>query len=178
MLTIDGTLDLVVVKCDRLDSVIGTSTNRADRQPMSTRADRVLDRDVRARVDGHAVILVVDIGARDDDVGAIANVESVCVLAKGVARLVVDGHVGDGQAVGVVDRHGLNGRVVNVQVRDGRVCEVVRVEELGLGHAARAALAVPPVLAVAVEVGARGAFNGDAGAFDLEERAVPLGIFP
>ena len=79
---------------------------------MSTRADtifegNVLDRALGqihiyscatycARVDSNTVILVVALGAGDDDVSAIANVKAVSVFAQAVARLVIDRHVGDG----------------------------------------------------------------------------------
>lgn len=65
-----------------------------------------------------------------------------------------------------------------MQAVDGRVGQVVRVKELGLGHAAAAPFAVPPAGPVRVEVRARGARDGDARAFDLEEGAVPFCVAP
>lgn len=133
----------------------------------------------RARVNSDAVVLVVNLSAGDDDVGAGANVEAISVLATVVIAIrVVDGHAGDGEARGAVDADSLNGRVLNVQVGDGRVGKVVSVEELGLGDATAATLAVPPASTVGVEGGAGGSLNGDARALDLEEWSVPLGVAP
>lgn len=87
-------------------------------------------------------------------------------------------HVRDGEPVATIDGHGLDGSVLDVQVGDGRAGQVVGVEELGLGLAAVAALAVPPPGAVGVEVRARGALDRDLLALDLEERAVPLFVAP
>lgn len=134
--TVDGALHFVVVERDRRDSIIGPSTNGADGKTVTTRAHCVLDRNVRARVDSHTVILVVHIRARDDDVGTITNVEAVGVHTEGITCFVVDGHVSDGETISAVDGDGLDGRVVDVQIRNGRVREVVGVEEFGLGHTA------------------------------------------
>lgn len=176
--TIDGALHLVVVESDRRDSIVASSTNGADGKTVSTRAHRVLHRDVRARIDGHAVILVVHICARDDDVGTITNVKSIGIHTEGVTGFVVDGHIRDGETVGAVNGDGLDGRVVNVQIRNGRVGQVVRIKELGLGHSARATLAIPIFLTIAVENGARGAFDGDARALNLKKGPIPFGICP
>jgi hypothetical protein len=145
---------------------------------MPTRTDRVLKRYVRSRVDGHTIILVVHIRTSNHHIRAVADIKPIGVRAQRRARLVVDGHVGNGQPVRIVNRHGLHRRVIKVQVRDGRVGQIVRVEELGLGHAAVGALAVPVVRAVAVEDRAGRARDGDAGAFDLEQGSVPLRVGP
>lgn len=145
---------------------------------MTTRANRVLDCDVCARVDSHAIILVINIRTRNDNIGTITNIESVRIHTERITRNIVDGHVRDRETIGAINRDSLNRRVVDVQIRNGRVGKVVCIKEFGLGHAARAALAVPVVLTIAVEDGARGTFDGDAVAFDLEQGAIPLGVFP
>lgn len=65
---------------------------------------------------------------------------------------------------GSVDVEGLDRRVLDVEVHDDRVGERVGVEELGLGFAAVAALAVPPGGTVAVDDVAGGALDLDVGA--------------
>lgn len=47
----------------------------------------------------------------------------------------------------------------------------MRVEELGLGHATVATLAVPPAGTVRVEVSTGGALDGDGRALDLKQRS-------
>ena len=76
----------------------------------------------RSRIDRNTIILVVNIGACDDNVGARANVEAVRVLtASSIAGRIVDSHAGDGQAVAAVNAHGLERCVLDVQVGDGGV---------------------------------------------------------
>lgn len=87
-------------------------------------------------------------------------------------------HVRNRKSVAAIDGNGLYGRVLDVQVGNGRVRQVVGVEELGLGLAAVGALSVPPSGTVGVEVGAGRAFNGDLVALDLQKRAIPLLVAP
>lgn len=131
-------------------------------------------------VDSNAVILVVTLCPRDSHARAASNVKAVGVVAEviSIAVRAVDSHVSDGQPVRAVDADGLNGRVLDVQVGDGAVRQIMGVEELGLRLAAVGALAVPPTGTVGVEVGPGGAFDGDLGALDLQQRAIPLFIAP
>jgi hypothetical protein len=52
-----------------LDDVIVTATDRADRETVATRAGSAGEGDTCARVDGETIILVLNVGAADDDVG-------------------------------------------------------------------------------------------------------------
>lgn len=52
--------DLVVVNVDILDGVVGAAADGTDRQTVSTRAVGVDEADASARVNGEAVVLVVD----------------------------------------------------------------------------------------------------------------------
>jgi hypothetical protein len=65
-----------------------------------------------------------------------------------------------------------------VKVGDGRVGQVVSVEELGLGDTTVAALAVPPTSTVRVQVGTTSTLDGDLGALDLQEGSVPFTVTP
>lgn len=81
---------------------------------MATRAVAAGESDISATVDGEAVVLVVDGGAGDGDVLRVTNIESVGVVASlGVAVLVVDGDVVDGEGVSVVDGEDLDGGVLD-----------------------------------------------------------------
>lgn len=131
-----------------------------------------------SRINSNAVILVITIRTGNDNIGRAPNVEAVGVLALAVTGRVVDGHAGNGKPVRAVDTDGLDGRVLDVQVGDGRAGEVMRVEELGLRHAARTTLAVPVLGTTAVEDGAGCSLDGDGLALDLQERPVPLFIAP
>lgn len=145
---------------------------------MASRTDRVLKRDVRARVDRNTIILVVDVCAGDDHVRAGADIKAIGVLTEGISSLVVDGHAGDGQSVRIVDRDSLHGGVLDVKVCDGRVCKIMGVEELGLRDASRPSFAVPPKCPVAIQIGSRGARDFDSGTFDLQKRPAPFGVGP
>lgn len=131
-----------------------------------------------SRVDSNAVILVITIRTRNDNIGRAPDVEAVGVLALAVTGRVVDGHVGNGKPVRAVDTDGLDGRILDVQVGDGRAGEVMRVKELGLRHAARATLAIPILGTTAVEDGTGCSLDGDGLALDLQERSVPLFVAP
>lgn len=73
-----------------------------------------------------------------------------------------------------LNAEGLDGRVLNIQASDGRVIEIVGIEELWLGLSTIGSLAVPPALSTAVDgvVGSTG--NDDVGAGDTDERSIPL----
>lgn len=87
---------------------------------------------------------------------------------------VVHGHINDVQISGRVDAHELDGRVLDLQSGDRRLLERMGVEHLGLGLAAVAALAVPPLGATAINDMARSARNRDVCTGDRDERARPL----
>lgn len=147
---------------------------------MATRAEAPRERDISTRVNSHAIILVIHSSAGDSNTRARPDIKSIGVVAtRGIAVRVIDGHVRHGEALAAIDADGLDGRVLDVQVDDGRgPRQRVRGEELGLVHAAVAALAVPPASSLAVEDGAAGALDGDVFAFDLEEGAVPFLVAP
>lgn len=139
-----------------LDGVVGAATHGANGKAVAARAGAAGERDVGAGVDGEAVILVLDICARDVDVLGGADIEGVGVVALAGAGGVVHGHVEDIQVGRRVDAHELYGSVLDVQVLDGGLLERVGIEHLGLGLAAIAAFAVPPLGTVAVDDMARG----------------------
>ena len=104
-----------------------------------------------ARVDSQAVILVLDIGVADGDIGARANIEGIGVVATlSITVRVVDGDLVEDQVIGL-HTESLDGGVLDVQAGDGRVVQGVGVEELGLGLSAVGSLAVPPARSAAVD---------------------------
>ena len=131
-----------------------------------------------ARVDSDTVVLVLDGGTGDGDVGTLADVETVGVVTAVVVTVaVVDGHVLDGEVVRL-DGDGLDGGVLDLQALDDRVVQGVGVEELGLGLAAVGALAVPPLGTVAVEDRSGRLGDGDVLAGDVQEGSIPLLVLP
>ena len=113
-----------------------------------------------ARVDGNAVVLVLDGSTADVDTGGLADVETVGVVATVVITVgVVDGEVVQVD-VGSLDTDGLDGSVLDVDALEGRVLNIVDVHELGLGLATVGALAVPPAGTVTVDDTAVG--HGDS----------------
>lgn len=127
-----------------------------------------------ARVDGNAVILVLDGRAADVHPGTLADVEPVGVVpAVVIAIRVVDGDV-DQVEVGRLDTDGLHRGVLDGQPGDGRVLKAVRVHELWLGLAAVGALAVPPAGALAVNDSAGVLLDGDVLAAEADQGAAPL----
>jgi hypothetical protein len=70
--------------------------------------------DLSTAVDGKAVVLVVDSGAADGDLGGASDVEGIGVVAAlGVTVLVVDGDAVELGVGGGVDREDLNGGVLD-----------------------------------------------------------------
>lgn len=148
---------------------------------VTTRAGSASEGDVGSGIDGEAVVLVLDIGARDVDTGGAADIKSVGVVAKSVSvrvqfitSAVVDGHVLDVDVLSTVDREALHWGVLDVEPLNGGVGHVVSVKELWLGGTAIATLTVPPLGTVAVNDMSRGSSDGDAGTGESDERALPL----
>lgn len=167
--------DLGVEDANRLDDVVGAAADGANRDAVAAAAVTASKGDVGSRVDGEAVVLVLDDGALDVDAGGGADVEGVGVVAAlGVAEGVVNVHVDNIELGGLVDAKGLDGRVLDREALDVGVGHLVGAEELGLGLAAVAALGVPPALALAVDGVARGAVDGEAVAADGDEGTLPL----
>lgn len=132
-----------------------------------------------ATVHSHTVILVVDISAGDNHVRTVANIESIGVMAaRAVSGLVVDSHIGDSQPVTSINADRLNRGVLDVEIRDSRIGEIMRIEELGLRLAPVTSLAIPPTRSIGIQVCAVGTLNRDAGAFNLEQGAIPLLVTP
>ena len=92
--------DGAVENAHRLDRVVGPAADGADREAVAAAARAACEGDVGARVDGQAVVLVLDDGARNVDAGRRADVEGVGVVAAaGVTGRVVDDNVVTGVLV-------------------------------------------------------------------------------
>ena len=73
-----------------------------------------------SRIDGQAVILVLDVGTGDGHTRAAANIESIGIVSSlCVASRVVDGDACKSKVGGAIDREALNGCVLDVQTGDG-----------------------------------------------------------
>lgn len=106
--------DLGVEDLHAIDGVVVAAADGANGETVATGAVATGEGDVSTAVDGKAVVLVVDGGARDGDAVGRANVESVGVVAAvGVTVLVVDGDIVDLELGGSVDGEDLNGRVLD-----------------------------------------------------------------
>ena len=126
------------------------------------------------RVDGQAVVLVLDVGVADGDVGALTNIEGIGVVASlSVTQAVVDGDVVEDQVVGL-NTETLDGGVLDVESGDGRVVEGVGVEELGLLLSAVGSLAVPPAGTATVDDMAGFAGDVDVASGGADEGTSPL----
>lgn len=153
------------------------------RQILESRAPRnelgIEGHTYRSGVDGHTVVLVVHVGAGNDNVSAIPDVKPISIRStRVVPGLVVNRHIGNSQTISAIDTNRLDGGVLDIQRVNGRRDKIMGIEEFWLRLAAVATLPVPPIGAVAIEIGATCASNGDAGAFDLEQRAVPFFVTP
>lgn len=67
-----------------------------------------------------------------------------------------------------LDTKSLHGRILDIEARDDGIIQAMRIEELGLGLAAIATFAIPPLLATAVDNVARVTADGDAVALDAD----------
>lgn len=107
---------------------------------MTSRASTAGERDVSARVDGKAVVLVLDVCARDVHSGGRADIESVGVVPTvlAIAGGVVDADVDNIHVLSTVNAETLDGGVEDIETGDGRVSETVEVAELSVSVDARA----------------------------------------
>ena len=66
--------------------------------------------------------MVLNVGARDCDASAIADVKSIRVMAQagGVARRIVNSDAIKSEAIGAVNGEGFHRRVLYVEISDGR----------------------------------------------------------
>lgn len=167
--------DGAVLDADGLDDVVGAAADGADGETVATAAGAAGEGDVGARVDGEAVVLVLDDGARDVDASGGSDVEGVGVVATGrVTGRVVQVDIVDTQGGGAVDAESLDGGVLHAKTLDPRVLEGVGVEELGLGLAAVASLSVPPSGTASIDGVARGTLDSDGASREGDQRAFPL----
>jgi hypothetical protein len=142
---------------------------------VATAAASASEGDVSARVDGKAIILVLNDSSRDVHAGGRTNVESVGVVAtQGIAEGVIHVDVVDSKVGNAVDAEGLDGGVENVQALDVGVLEGVGAEELGLGLSAVAALGIPPSLTLAVNIVARGTLDEEVVSGEGNQGTFPL----
>lgn len=176
---------------DVLDGVIVATADGADRETVAAGAGAAGEFDVLesislhprpaghpgaylARVDGNAVILVLDGRAADVDASTLTDVEPVGVMtAVVIAVRVVDGNV-DQVEVGRLDTNGLHRGILDGQAGDSRVLEAVRVHELGLSLAAVGALAIPPAGTLGVNHGAGVLLDGDVLAAEADQGTAPF----
>ena len=97
------------------------------------------------------------------------------MAALGITVGIVDGNVVEDQVVGL-HTETLDGGVLDVQAGDGRVLQLVGVEELGLRLAAVGSLAVPPSGSVTVDDMALLAGDLNVCAFNADEGTLPLRV--
>lgn len=99
---------------------------------MTTGAGAASEGDISARVDGKAVVLVLDVGVGDGDASGAADVESVGVVAaiRNITSRVVDGDVVKCKVGGAVDREALDRGILDVEAVDLGRCQGMCVEEL------------------------------------------------
>jgi hypothetical protein len=167
--------DLGVLDKDTVDDVAGTAADRADADTVTARAEVLDELDVGARVDGEAVVLVLDVGVGDGDAVRVANVESIGVVSTlSVTITVVHGDVVNSQSAARVDAEGLDRGVLDVQAIERGLLQVVGREELGLGDATVSTNTIPPPLAIAVDDVTTGAVDSDLVTSDTDQRALPL----
>jgi hypothetical protein len=123
--TVVGVDDLGVEDVDGVDDVVVAAADGADGETVAAGAVATGEGDVSTAVDGKAVVLVVDGGAGDGDLGRVTDVESVGVVAAlGVTVLVVDGDVVDLEALSVVDAEDLDGAVLDGLGLNVSVCKI------------------------------------------------------
>jgi hypothetical protein len=171
--------NLRVLESDGVNSIVITPTNTPNGQSMPTRAGTTTERNLRPRVNSDTIILIINLRPGNNNIITLANIKPIGIMpAFVITGGVINRHIGDGQPIASVDANSLHGRVLNVQIRNRRVGQVVRVEELGFRFPAVAPLGIPPARPVRVELCAGGALDGDAVAFDLEERAGPFFVAP
>lgn len=141
---------------------------------MNGRNDSGIGISYLARVDGNAVVLVLDGSTADVDTGGLADVETVGVVATVVITVgVVDGEVVQVD-VGSLDTDGLDGSILDVDALEGRVLNVVDVHELGLGLATVGTLAVPPAGTVTVDDSAVGHGDGQILTTEADQGTLPF----
>lgn len=131
-----------------------------------------------SRVNGNAVILVVDLGISDGDTNTITDVESISVVAKLITSTVVDSHRVNFEVIRVNNANGHKGCVLNVQVVDVGRDQIMGIEELGLllslGIGTQT---IPPSFSMSIE-SSTSSVDCNALPTDLEKRAGPLGVAP
>ena len=127
-------------------------------------------------VDGNAVILVVDFGPRDGDIGAFPNVEAIGIGRK-VIRIpvgVVHRDVRHGEIGGSINTEDLNRGILDVDTLDRGRGQVMGIEELGLCFTTIATLSIPPAGTLAIDEVTGSSRNLDVGSRDGDQRASPL----
>jgi hypothetical protein len=130
-------------------------------------------------IDRYTVILIVHLGTANRHAGRLANIKAIRVVTTlGISIGIVDGHIGHVKSIAIVNANSLNRSVGNMQIDDGRISQIMSVEELWLRLASVRAFTIPPARAVRVERSTICALDCDRRPFDLEERAIPLFVFP
>ena len=138
-------------------------------------SSRASERYVSTTVDGQAVILILDVRARNVNTSRLANIECIRIMSSpSVASSVVHGDVCDLEIGSAVDAHELDGGILHVQTGDSRVLQAVGIEGFRLRLATIGALAIPPLLTTEVDEMIGSTSDGDVAARERDKRAVPL----
>lgn len=129
-----------------------------------------------ARVDSQTIILVLDYGIADGDIGACANIKGISVVASVVIAVrVVNGNMIQHEVISQ-NTKSLHGGIFDVETSDSRVIQAVCIEELGLGLATVRAPGIPPAGSIAVDDMARFARDVDVLSRQADQRALPFFI--
>lgn len=128
----------------------------------------------RAGVNGQAVVLVLDNSVTDGHAVTLADIKGIRVVAAIVITVrVVDVDTIQDDVVGL-DAKGLHGRVLDIEAGNGRVVQVVGIEELGLGLTPVGTLAIPPARTAAVDGVVGCSADDNVRSSDTDKRAFPL----
>jgi hypothetical protein len=158
------------------DSVVRSATDGTDGETVSTRASSSREGDASTRVDGQAVILVLDDGVDDLDVGGASDVECISVVTSSrVSGRVVNVDVLKSKTRCTVDGEDLNWGVQDVKTSDGRrALQGVGIEELWLGLSTVGSLSIPVLGSKTIELVAGGTSDGDISSGEGDKRSGPL----
>lgn len=131
----------------------------------------------RARIDSHAVVLVVDSGTGNINTATLRDIKAVGVCsAFVVASRIINGDVRECQVLSTVNAKHLDGGVQDVQAANNRGCQVVSIEEGRLGCSTIGTFAVPPTRAVTINRMSVGTGDSDTSSGHGDQRPIPLFI--
>jgi len=172
----DVVLDDLAILDDNVFSFVDIVSTNSDSDTVASFANVVLEEDVGSRVDGQAIVLVVNLAVLDSDVMRLGYIKTVGIVApQPVSISIVNSDPNEVCVVTVIDGKDVFRGVFDRQTIHSGMFQL-HVNTVGLNLSAVSSEDVPPTMSLSIDQMSRFSFNSQSFSLDDYKRSLPFHV--